>query len=259
MSLNKNNKKSNLSFSIIGWLIVFFVLILNISISLIILKNVNKDRFENKNESLPINFNISKTEITHLSTKKDITKPPNLSPKIFNRTTPTPSPTNILPPTSAPTYPNENSKESISNNWKTYIDKDFKFKTKYYPLLSVTEIYDDQDLKFNNPIKIIRFATGEQGYNFLKSPYGFEITVINQFSEEVFLAKTVGHITDKIDSVEKVVFNNILWKKFNYQVFITTDYVKETTAVAIFNNFAIMIRSLTPNIDNILSNFFFEY
>lgn len=252
MGLNKNNKKSNLSF-------LFFFIIGGLIIFLVILKNVNKDRFKNKNEFLPINFYISKTKIPHFSTKKDITKPPNLSPRIFYKITPTPSPTNILPPTFAPTYPHENSKESISNNWKTYIDKDFKFKIKYYPFLSVTEIYDDQDLKFNNPIKTIRFATKEQGHNFLKSPYGFEITVINQFSEEVFLAKTVGHITDKIDSVEKVVFNNILWKKFNYWVFITTDYVKETTAVAIFNNFAIMIRSLTSNIDNILSNFFFEY
>lgn len=255
MDYRNGNKKVTQSFLDINYLIIFSILALFLGL-LLVIKNINQNqqKLGNEKKSSSKNLEIPKNEITTISVKKDLTIA-KLPPKSYSNESSI-STINILSPTLAQDQINQNNEDRLNYDWLTYIDKDYKFKIKYHPTLSITETYDDQGLQFNNPLKIIRFGTGEKGYNYLKSPYGFEITVANQFSEDVFIAKTVGHITDKIDSVENVSFNNIVWKKFNYQVFMTTDYINQTTAVATLNNFAVMINSLSSNIDVILSNFY---
>ena len=69
--------------------------------------------------------------------------------------------------------------------------------------------------------------------------------------------KIIGHVTDKIDSEINTEVNRVKWKRFNYNVFSTTDFVSQTTALSTYQGLTYEITALTDNIDIIVSTFRF--
>jgi len=143
---------------------------------------------------------------------------------------------------------------NLIDNWKTYKDEKYSFELRYYPGLTP---YFTEGKSEDIFLKEILFGTGLGGYNYIKSPYGFRITVYNNLSFDVLKNKIIGHVTDKIDSEINTEVNGVKWKRFNYNVFSTTDFVSQTTAISTYQGLTYEITALTDNIDIIVSTFRF--
>lgn len=137
-------------------------------------------------------------------------------------------------------------------NWKTYRNEEYGFETKYNPESSPEEIVGDETIGQFTYLLTIRFGT-----NPLKFPDGYELRINKQQSFDDYRLELIGHMTDIIDSEEKITINNNVWTKLNYTIFLTTDYVPVTTAITSNNNYSYAITSATGTITHILSTFRF--
>jgi len=137
-------------------------------------------------------------------------------------------------------------------NWKTYTNTKYSFETKYHPESAPTENSRTDDIGQFSYLLAVDFGT-----NPLKSKSGYTVRINNQRSINDFRLELIGHITDKIDSESNLTLNNIVWKKLNYQIFLTTANVPLTLAITNYNKFSYAITSSSLDIDQILSTFKF--
>ncbi len=138
------------------------------------------------------------------------------------------------------------------SDWKTYTNEKYGFETQHYPQSSPKEYAGDEETGQFTYLLLIKFGTVP-----IKSQYGYSLEINNGKTIDDYRTELVGHITDKVDSEEKITINDNTWTKINYQIFLTTDYVPITTAFINHAGYGYAITSPTDDIDQILSTFKF--
>jgi hypothetical protein len=140
--------------------------------------------------------------------------------------------------------------ENPTADWKTYTNKQYGFEVGYNPQSPPNEeIGSNEDGQFTFLFQV-NFGT-----NPVKFPFGYQLQVRKPTLLEDYRLELVGHTTDKIDTEEKTTINGIVWTKFNYKIFLTTEYVPMTKAVSGNPKYSYSIICSTSEINQILSTF----
>lgn len=148
-------------------------------------------------------------------------------------------------------YPKPNSSTKTAN-WKTYRNEEYGFVTKYYPESKPSEQIGTEEAGQFTYLLLVKFGTVP-----LKSIKGYSLTVDKPKSLDDYRTDLIGHITDKIDSEEKITVNNNSWTKINYKIFLTTNNITVTTAITKRGEYNYTITAPSGDIDQILSTFQF--
>jgi len=137
-------------------------------------------------------------------------------------------------------------------DWKTYTNDEYRIEIKYYPESTPYELVGNTETGQFTYLYQVNF-----GMNPLKSIYGYSLVIRQKQTIENYRTELIGHITDKIDSEEDTTINGNTWKKINYQMFLTTDYVPMTMAYINHSKYDFVVTASALDIDQILSTFKF--
>ena len=138
-------------------------------------------------------------------------------------------------------------------SWEVYRNEEYGFEITYYSESGPNEQVGNEEAGQFTYLLSINFGNVP-----LHSQHGYNLQVNKKDSIEDYRSELVGHITDKIDSEEKITINNNAWTKLNYEIFLTTDYVPITTAFINHGEYSYAVTASTLNIDQILSTLRFN-
>jgi hypothetical protein len=142
--------------------------------------------------------------------------------------------------------------DNALSDWKTYKNIKYNFEIKYFLESEPSETIGTEDVGQFTYLMLVNFGKVP-----LKSQHGYILEVNKQKTLEDYRLELVGHITDKIDSEENIIINGYSWKKLNYQIFLTTDYIPVTLAFITQGKYGYVITAASLDIDQILSTFKF--